>query len=328
MMENFSNALFKRLVLNETNQDTKEWFRNALDKLMVERLHGDSSLIKRLKPSYQPWCRRVTPEDKYLEALQASNAELFDTKIDMITEDGITRGDGSHRQYDVIVVATGFVNSRVPPWTMTGRNGVHLKDRWKDNADGYISVCAPDMPNYFAVGCGPNFPIANGPVLSAMGFAADYILKWALKISSEDIKYVSSLFFYLSYPAYSICLQHRSVTVNNEVIEAYNIYLQEILRRTAWNEDCDSWYKKGKGDEYRTGITGIYPGSMNHFREMLSELRGEDFDIVYRSANRFNFVGTGLTKVDLAENGDLASYLGRTMTFDRFLVNEPNGQKS
>ncbi|RFU36301.1 Flavin-containing monooxygenase, partial [Scytalidium lignicola] len=296
-IESYNNGLFKRLVFNETNQDSKLGFRKALEKFMSQHLHGDANLISQLQPSYQPWCRRLTPDDKYLEAIQAPNAEFVDKRIEAITDDGIRLADGSLRHYDIIVFATGFANSRTPPWTMKGRNGILLSERWKDNVDGYISVCAPDMPNYFSIGCGPNFPIANGPVLSALGFVADYILKWAVKISSEDIK---------------------SVTVNNEAVEAYNIYLQQILKRTAWNEDCDSWYKKGRADEYRTGITAIYPGSMNHFREMLNGIRGEDFDIVYNSNNRFNFVGNGLTKVDFVEGGDLAGYLSQTMKFDAF----------
>lgn len=188
MIESFSNGLFKRLVFNETDKEVKQGFRAQLEKLMSDRLRGDPALINRLKPSYQPWCRRLTPEDDYLEALQASNADLVDTKIEAITEDGIRTTDGSLRSYDIIVLSTGFANNRVPPWTMKGRGGISLAEKWKDNVDGYISVCAPDMPNYFSIGCGPNFPIANGPVLSAMGFVSDYILKWALKISSEDIK--------------------------------------------------------------------------------------------------------------------------------------------
>jgi hypothetical protein len=35
-----------------------------------------------------------------------------------------------------------------------------------------------------------DIPIANGLVLSAIGFVADYILRWTLKILPEDIKFV------------------------------------------------------------------------------------------------------------------------------------------
>ena len=108
----------------------------------------------------------------------------------------------------------------------------------------------------------------------------------------------------------------RSICIKDEVVEAYNIYLQEILRRTAWNKDCESWYKKGRRDEYRTGITAIYAGSMMHFKEMLDTIRGEDFDIAYRSRNRFSFVGNGMTKLDFVEGADLAWYLSQSMKLE------------
>lgn len=181
---------------------------------------------------------------------------------------------------------------------MTGRNGTLLSDRWSKDADGYISVCAPSMPNYFAIAQTPNFTIANGSVMSAMGFVADYILKWVTKISKEDIK---------------------SVCVTDDAVEAYNIYIQEILRRTAWNKECESWYKKGRTDEYRTGITAIYPGSMQHFRTMLQQIRGEDFDIRWRSNNRFNFYGNGLTSLDMTDGADLAFYLEDTMKLENMI---------
>ena len=57
-----------------------------------------------------------------------------------------------------------------------------------------------------------NFTIANGPVLSAFGFMADYILRWCLKIAGEGIK---------------------STTVKASVTEAWNVYIQEIMQRTA-----------------------------------------------------------------------------------------------
>ena len=76
------------------------------------------------------------------------------------------------------------------------------------------------MPNFFTIGCGPNFTIANGPVLSAFGFLTEYVLQWVTKIAREDI---------------------HSVCVKEDIVEAYNIYIQQVLRRTAWNRECESW---------------------------------------------------------------------------------------
>jgi len=203
-----SNGIFKNLVFDETCQDVKAGFRAQMEKVMKERLDGSPNLHKRLIPSYQPWCRRLTLGDDYLTALQAPNAELVDAPIEAVTESGIRTVDGDFREYDIIVAATGFVNSRVVPWTMKGRGGVVLADRWRENSEGYLSVCASDMPNYFSVGCGPNFTIANGSVLSAMGFVADYVLRWALKIASEDIKCVRrNLFLFDAYTHANISSQ-------------------------------------------------------------------------------------------------------------------------
>jgi hypothetical protein len=265
---------------------------------MKERLAANPQLYDRLLPDFQPWCRRLTPGDDYLPAIQQPNAKLIDSPIEMVTATELHTADGHTEEVDIIVAATGFVNSRIFPWTMTGKNGTTLATLWKDNPDAYLSVCAPSMPNFFTIGCGPNFTIANGSVLSSFGFIADYVVKWARKIATEDIK---------------------SVVVRDDAVQAFNIYIQEVLRRTAWNGDCRSWYRKGRVDEYRTGITAIYPGSMMHYRSMLGELRPEDFEITYRSANRFRFYGNGLTELDMTEGADLAFYLKETMKLENMI---------
>ena len=273
--------------------------RATMEKVMKERLSENPDLADKLIPNYQPWCRRLTPGDGYLEALQETNARLVDDPIAEITSTGIRTESGDVLDYDIIVAATGFVNTRVPPWKMVGRNSVTLEERFKDDADGYMSVTAPSMPNYFSIGCGPNFTIANGPLLSAFGFITEYILQWALKIAEEDI---------------------HSVCVKDDVVEAFNIYIQQVLRRTAWNRECESWYRKGRKDEYRTGITAIYPGSMMHFKSMLEKIRPEDFEIKYRTANPFRFYGCGLTALDLSsDQPDLSYYLEDTMRLDSIM---------
>ena len=45
-----------------------------------------------------------------------------------------------------------------------------------------------------------------------------------------------------------------------------------------------------------------------HWRELLREPRYEDYDLKYRSVNRFKFMGNGFTK-DEVDGKDLAYYL-------------------
>ena len=298
-LEDTSIRLFKNLIFDETCPEVKTEFRKTLTRVMRERLQSQPGLADKLLPTFQPWCRRLTPADGYLEALQAPNVTLVNTPIEAVTPTGIRLRDGKETDYDVIVTATGFVNNRVIPWTMRGRDGILMDELFKENPQAYLSICIAHMPNYFAIGCAPNFPIANGPVLSAISWICDYIVRWTKKIMSEDIK--------------TIC-------VKQDVVEAYNIYIQEILRRTAWNKECNSWYKTGTKDEYRTGITAIYPGSLHHLREMLvCDLRGEDFDFTYRSSNEFKFLGNGMAEVDLDDANDLAFHIDEAYKLENMI---------
>lgn len=103
---------------------------------MHKRLRGNQELLDKLTPTYDPWCRRLTPGDGYLESLQEPNARLIRDPIVQVAANSIQTDSGEEVEYDIIIVATGFVNSRVQPWKMVGRNGETLEQRWKDDADG------------------------------------------------------------------------------------------------------------------------------------------------------------------------------------------------
>lgn len=74
---------------------------------------------------------------------------------------------------------------------------------------------------------------------------------------------------------------------------------------SVWTSGCRSWYNQGKPDGK---VTAQYPGSLVHWRDMLKEPRYEDYDLTYRSVNRFKFMGNGFTKLEV-DGGDLSFYL-------------------
>jgi hypothetical protein len=68
---------------------------------------------------------------------------------------------------------------------LAAKVGILLSDLWAKNLDGYLSVAVPRMPNYFTIGRGPNFAIANGPPLSAFGFmSSNGHWRWLARASS------------------------------------------------------------------------------------------------------------------------------------------------
>ncbi|CAI7566118.1 unnamed protein product [Penicillium palitans] len=259
----------------------------ACQQQMEERMKGISDpeiLSKMLSHEFRPGCRRLTPGDGYLEAFSNDNATLTFDPIERITEQGIKTVTGDEQQFDVIVCATGFDTTFIPSWKMIGRHGATLEERWKGNPEAFFAVQVDTMPNYFIFN-GPNCPISHGSVLTQISWTCNYILRWAKKISSEDIK---------------------SIDVKKEAMEDYNVYCQEFLKRTVWSDECRSWYKNGKSSGH---VTGVYPGSVLHFKDCLENIGGEHFHIDYRSKNRFRCLGNGESMRDQHGAGDLAWYM-------------------
>jgi hypothetical protein len=73
-----------------------------------------------------------------------------------------------------------------------------------------------------------------------------------------------------------------------------------------WSSGCRSWYKNGK---IHGKVTATYPGSVIHYKEMLENIRGEDFDIAYWGRNRFACMGNGLARMEMEKGADLSFYI-------------------
>ena len=80
------------------------------------------------------------------------------------------------------------------------------------------------------------------------------------------------------------------------------------------------WYKRGK---VHGRVTALFGGSAHLFQRILSEIRAEDFEITYRTANPFRFMGNGFTAFEMDEKSDLAWYVEKTET----LRDDTNGGK-
>ena len=153
---------------------------------MIDRMQASPELADKMIPKWRPGCRRLTPGDGYLEAFRELNASMCWDAIEKITATGIKTANGEE-VFDMIVCATGFDTSFIPPWKFQGRDGASLDERWKVDPEAFFAVQVDGMPNYFMFN-GPNCPISHGSVLTQISWTCDYILKWAKKIATEDIK--------------------------------------------------------------------------------------------------------------------------------------------
>lgn len=288
-IDNFKRALAD----SEIQQRAQQLFR----KSMVERL-GDSEKGRKaadlLLPDFPVGCRRQTPGPGFLEALIQDNVEMRWDDVQSFTDKGILTRSGEEKEYDVVVCATGFDTTFKPAFTLIGRNGVNLAERWTaGRPKAYFGIAVPDMPNYFCF-VGPNSPISNGSLVLGIQTTAIYIYKWLEKLQTECI---------------------RSFDVRHDVNEEYNQHMQKYLERTVWTRGCRSWYKRGTVDG---PVVAIYGGTTFHFMEALKNPRWEDFKMDRTEGadtNRFAYLGNGFSRRE-TKSGSVGAT--QTLDFDEY----------
>ncbi|OAG39283.1 hypothetical protein AYO21_06487 [Fonsecaea monophora] len=253
-------------------------------KQMSEKLQYNKELCEKLIPKWELGCRRVTPGEGYLESFLLPNVHLNMNPITKITENAVHTADGQSLEVNVVVCATGFDVSHCPHYPIIGQNQTSLAEKWADEPESYLSVGCPEFPNYF-IFTGPNAVVGHGSLVEGLGWVAEYMIKWMKKIATEDIK---------------------SVVPKQEVVDEFVTYGDRIHKTLTWTGACRSWYKKNRVDGR---VTATFPGSALLFKRLISDLRAEDFDIKYRSPNRFKFMGNGFTEYELDDNNDLAWYV-------------------
>ena len=180
--------------------------------------------------------------------------------------------------------ATGFDVSYRPPYPIVGRNGVELGELWSKEPISYMSLACPHMPNYFLF-TGPNATIGHGSLMESLGWTAAYVIKWMKKILEEDIK---------------------AIVPKEQAVADFIAYEDQIHKTLVWSGGCRSWYKNSTIDGR---VIALFGGSALLYRRLISNLRPEDFEIEFRSANRYRFLGNGFTEYELEKANDLAWYV-------------------
>jgi cyclohexanone monooxygenase len=212
----------------------------------------DPGLRARLTPGYKMGCKRLIISDRFYQAIQKSNAELVDTKIDRIEADGVRMVDGRLHGLDCLVLATGFNTHKLfRPMIVSGRGGRTLDQAWADGNNAYRAISVPDFPNFFMLG-GPHSPIGNFSFLMTIERQLDYVLQLVRLLQSG---------------------QAREISPKTEPTEAYNAALREKVAGSIWASGCRSWYIDAKGN------VASYPWSFERFEhDMRAPMLG-DFEL-------------------------------------------------
>lgn len=262
---------------NQVNIDT----HNYMLAQMKEKL-GNQFLEEKLIPEWSVGCRRLTPGVNYLESLTKPNVEVVYGEINAITEKGCLCDNGKEYPVDVLICATGFDTTFKPRFPVINPAGKNLQDKWAVEPESYLGVAAAEFPNYF-IFLGPNCPIGNGPVLSAIEAQADWMCKVIDRFQTNNI---------------------AQFAPKEQAVRDFVEYKDNFMKGTVWADPCRSWYK-GRPDG---PILALWPGSTLHYIEAMREVRFDDLEVTY-AGNRFSWLGNGYSRTELDSTADLAYYI-------------------
>ena len=166
----------------EAQKMGQEMFRNRMAEFIK-----DERLLKGFTPTFGVGCRRITPGDPYMMAIQEKNVDVHFTPVVSCTEDGVVGEDGEERKVDTVVCATGFDVTYKPRFPIVGKNGVDLAEKWKVLPESYLGLAIPDFPNMLLF-IGPTWPVENGSVMGPLHTVSDYALDIIKKMQNENIR--------------------------------------------------------------------------------------------------------------------------------------------
>lgn len=242
----------------------------------------DDRLFNGFLPNFGLGCRRITPADPYMRAIQEPNVTVHFSAAARLTSDSIIAADGTSTPIDTIICASGFDTSYRPRFPIIGRDGVNLAEKWKRHPEAYLGITVPDMPNFFMF-MGPSWPVHNGSIMGPLIATGDYVIAALQKIQRDCIT----------------CLSPKASSTR-----AFNEHVQKFAERTVWVESCRSWFKNSEGR-----VTALWPGTGLHFVEALRWPRWEDYEIRREHDNEWAVLGNGFCWSERTEGVDKTPFL-------------------
>ncbi|MFI5777861.1 flavin-containing monooxygenase [Nocardia sp. NPDC051570] len=220
----------------------------------------DSELRRKVTPNFRIGCKRMLISNEYYPALGRDNVDVVTDGIREIRENSIVTTDGSEREIDAIVVATGFHVTDSPAYeAISGRDGRTLAEVFEAaGQQGYKGSAVANYPNMFFL-LGPNVGLGHTSMV--------YMIESQITYITDAIATMDRLGL-------------RTVEVRKDVQDKFNRELQGKLVGSVWNTGgCASWYLDKHGNN-----TTLWPDFTFRFRQLL-----EKFDVAaYDTTTRIN----------------------------------------
>ncbi|WP_227996471.1 flavin-containing monooxygenase [Nocardia australiensis] len=204
----------------------------------------DRELRAKVTPNFRIGCKRMLISNDYYPALSRDNVDVVTDGVAEVRKNSIVTRDGTEREIDALVVATGFHVTDSPAYnTITGKDGRTLSEVFDDlGQQGYKGSSIANFPNMFFL-LGPNVGLGHTSMV--------YMIESQINYIADALATVDRLGL-------------NTVEVRRDIQDAYNASLRSKLEGSVWNNGgCASWYLDKHGNN-----TTLWPDFTFEFRRL------------------------------------------------------------
>ncbi len=232
--------------------------RNIAKGIAADTAQG-ADLRARVTPDWQIGCKRILISNTWYPMLAREHVDLVTDGIAEIRGNAIVSTDGTVREVDAIVVATGFHVTDSPTYEkIVGKDGRTLASVWNDSGQqAYKGAAVAGFPNLLFV-VGPNTGLGHSSMVYMIESHLNYL---SSALRTRDDK------------------QLATFEVRPEAQRGYNAKIQQRMGRTIWQTGgCASWYLDKHGNN-----TTLWPSFTFAFRRLTRAFDVAAYDTASRT---------------------------------------------
>jgi cation diffusion facilitator CzcD-associated flavoprotein CzcO len=214
----------------------------------------DPELRRKVTPNWQIGCKRILISNDWYPTLVRDHVELVTEGIAEVRENAVVTADGTVRDVDAIVVATGFHVTDSPAYELIrGKDGRSLADVWQEiGQQAYKGATVAGFPNMIFL-IGPNMGLGHSSMVYMAESAINY-LSSALRVMDRG--------------------HLATFEVRADAQRRYNAAIQKKMKQTIWTRGgCSSWYLDAHGRN-----TTLWPSFTFVFRQITRRFDASAYD--------------------------------------------------
>lgn len=149
----FMLSAYNDVLMNpEANKITYDFWANKVKQRLKDP--KKQAIMVPETPPYYFGTKRFPLEHDYYDVLERDNVDIVDLNANPLKkfeEKGMRMEDGELREFDVVVLATGFdsFTGSLTNMGLKNKDGVDLRELWKDGVFTHVAMAISGFPNMF-----------------------------------------------------------------------------------------------------------------------------------------------------------------------------------